>query len=107
MKYILSFINLRSPFGGVLGDIVNGAGDLGSIPGSVKSDAVVPITHHRCMRCYFAIMMPNAWPLCRGDGPVTRFTLRRNTASIMKCRLDAVSWVAIPLNGVIKCRVVA
>ena len=32
----------------VVKDIATGAGDLGSIPGPVKSDAVLPTARHRC-----------------------------------------------------------
>ena len=39
------------------------------------------------LRRFFGAVSPNAHAPSRGDGPVTCYTLRRNTASMMKIRL--------------------
>ena len=55
-----------------------------SIPGPVKSDTVWPTSRHR----YTAILQSCiAQAISRGDGPDTRYRLRRNTASIVKIRV--------------------
>ena len=52
---------------------------LGSNPGSVKSNTESPTARHRCdvFRNYVV------QTLSRGDDPATRYTFRRNTASMM------------------------
>ena len=52
----------------------------GSIPGSVKSDAVLPTARHRSVFLWSCV----ARALNRGHEPSTRFTLQRNNASIIK-----------------------
>ena len=52
---------------------------MGSIPGPVKSDTVSPT-----LRRFFEAVLPR--PLAAETDPATRYTLRRNAASIIKIR---------------------
>ena len=50
----------------------------GSVPRPVKSDTVTPTARHQFLRSCVV------QALNRGDGSATRYTLRHNTASVMK-----------------------
>ena len=74
-----NIIKFSEPVGGVIRDVDVGAGGFGSIPRPVKSDTVSSPARHRCD------VLSELY--CSGAKPqrrVTRSTLRRNTASIMK-----------------------
>ena len=53
-----------------------------SVTKPIKPDSVSPTALHRCNVCA-GLCCPGA-TVSRGDGPATCYTLRRNTASLMK-----------------------
>ena len=79
-----------------------GKGGLGSIPDPIKSDSFLLVVNGSPpLRRFFEVTNCNAYSLCRENILATRFTLRRNSSSIIEIFIieDCIDDNGHPVSG--------